>query len=85
MSDNELFGVLLGALALALWLRGFLEKRASGKKLGFTAANAAIVGVASAVVGVAATFARRTVTGRVVAPRRRQVAPAQMSLVSGRW
>lgn len=51
MSDSELFGVLLGALAVALWLRRFLRKRASGTKITFTAANAAIAGVAAAVLG----------------------------------
>ncbi len=51
MSDSELVAILLGALFLGLWLRRFLGKRASGKKIGITAANAAIAGIASATVG----------------------------------
>ena len=51
MSDGELFAALFGALAVALWLRRSIRKRASGKKIGIAAANAAIVGVVSAVLG----------------------------------
>ncbi|MCI0620512.1 MAG: hypothetical protein L0387_02375 [Acidobacteria bacterium] len=49
MSDNELFAVLLGALALALLLRRFTAAHAS--KIGLASANAAIAAVAAAVLG----------------------------------
>jgi len=49
MSDNELFAVLLGALALALFLRRFTVAHAS--KIGLASAKAAIAGVAAAVLG----------------------------------
>lgn len=63
MSDNELFAVLLGALAVALWLRRSMRKRSSGKKIGVGAANATIAGVASAVVGgIIIKFFRGSVT-----------------------
>lgn len=49
MSDNELFAALLGALAVALLLRRFTVAHAS--KIGLASANAAIAGVAAAVLG----------------------------------
>lgn len=49
MSDNQLFAVLLGALALALLLRRFTLAHAS--KVGLASAKAAIAGVAAAVLG----------------------------------
>ncbi len=51
MADNEFFAVLLGALALALLLRRFTLTRASGTKTGLASANAAIAGVAAAILG----------------------------------
>ncbi len=63
MSDNELFAVLLVALAVALWLRRFMRKPTAGTRVGSTAANAAIAGVASAVVGgIIIKFFRGSVT-----------------------
>lgn len=49
MSDSELFAVLLGALAITLLLRRLTVAHAS--KIGLASANAAIAGVAVAVVG----------------------------------
>lgn len=51
MSDSELITVLLGALAVALLLRRFNGTHTSGPKVGLASANAAIAGVAVAVLG----------------------------------
>lgn len=63
MSDHELFAALLVALGVALWLRRFMRKPTAGTRIGSTAANAAIAGVASAVVGgIIIKFFRGSVT-----------------------